>query len=94
MPCPLGWGSDTGDTIRVARLAVESGLFPIFEAEQGEVTGRRTIRRPVPVEEYLKLQGRFAHLFRPTRDDRRIGMIQAIADRNIKRFGLLEGEPA
>ncbi len=90
VPCPLGWGTDTGDTLRVARLAVESGLYPIFEAEFGEVTGRRTIRNLVPAEEYLKIQGRFAHLFKPTRDERRIDLIQQIADRNIRRFGLLE----
>jgi pyruvate ferredoxin oxidoreductase beta subunit len=92
VPCPLGWISATGDTIKVARLAVESGLFPIFEAEAGEITGRRAIRRRVPVEEYLKIQGRFAHLFGKKRDDRRIAMIQAIADRNIARFGLLAPE--
>ncbi|MFO0829837.1 MAG: thiamine pyrophosphate-dependent enzyme [Phycisphaerales bacterium] len=89
VPCPLGWGSPTGDTIKVARLAVESGLFPIFEAEYGEVVGRRTIRKRVPVDEYLASQSRFGHLFGKKRDERRIAMIQAIADRNIERFGLL-----
>ena len=63
MPCPLGWGSAPADTIRIARLAVESGLFPLFEAEHGEVTARTQMRRRVPVDEYLKLQKRFAHLF-------------------------------
>jgi pyruvate ferredoxin oxidoreductase beta subunit len=93
VPCPLGWGSDPGDTIKVARMAVESGLFPLFEADWGEVTGRRTIRKRVPVEEYLKLQKRFAHLFGKTPDTERIAMIQEIADRNIRRFGLLaEGD--
>ncbi len=92
VPCPLGWGSDTGDTIKVARLAVECGLFPLFEAERGEVTGHRKIRRRVPVDEYLQLQGRFGHLFAKGRDEARIAMIQAIADRNIERFGLLVEE--
>src|SRR6266571_3689629 len=59
VPCPLGWGSLPADTIKVARLAVESGLFPLFEAEHGEITGRTEIRRQVAVEEYLKLQKRF-----------------------------------
>src|SRR5512135_120371 len=40
VPCPLGWGSAPADTIKVARAAVEAGLFPLFEAEHGEVTGR------------------------------------------------------
>ena len=89
VPCPLGWGSEPADTIQVARLAVESGLFPLFEAEFGEVTERTPIRHKQPVEEYLKLQKRFAHLFRPKRDDERIAHIQAVADRNIQRFGLI-----
>ena len=63
VPCPLGWGSLPADTIKVARLAVESGLFPLFEAEYGEITGRTPIRRKVPVTDYLRLQKRFAHLF-------------------------------
>lgn len=94
VPCPLGWGSATDATIRVARLAIETGLFPVFEAERGEITGRRTIRRRLPVEEYLKVQNRFAHLFRPKPDVERIARIQALADRNIRRFGLLGQESA
>ncbi len=93
VPCPLGWGAASEDTIRLARLVVETGLFPLFEAEHGEVTGRYHIRNRVPVEEYLKLQKRYAHLFgkRPAVDT--IGRIQAMADRNIRRYGLL-GEEA
>ena len=89
VPCPLGWGSASRDTIRVARLVKETGLFPVFEAEDGEVVGVSKIRRRVPVEEYLKLQRRYAHLFGdPPRTDV-IEQIQAVADRNIRRFGLL-----
>ncbi len=94
VPCPLGWACATHDTIRVARLAVECGLFPLFEAEHGEITGRRLIRRPVPVDEYLRLQGRFAHLFGKSPDTARLAQIQAIADRNLRRFDLLAPEPA
>lgn len=89
VPCPLGWGSLPEDTIEVARLAVESGLFPLFEAEHGDITGRTPIRRKAPVTDYLRLQKRFAHLF-SNADDPRIAHIQAIADRNIVKFGLLE----
>ena len=63
VPCPLGWGSASRDTVRLARLAKESGLFPVFEAEYGEVTAVSKIRRQVPVEEYLQPQKRYAHLF-------------------------------
>jgi pyruvate ferredoxin oxidoreductase beta subunit len=90
VPCPLGWGSLPEDTIRIARMAVESGLFPLFEAVDGEITGRTRIRRQVPVTEYLKLQKRFAHLFGKEPDADRLARIQATADRNIARFGLLD----
>ena len=86
--CPLGWSCAASDSIRVARLAKETGLFPVFEAEHGEVTAVSKIRRPVPVEEYLMLQGRYSHLFKPQRRDDVIAHIQAIADRNIERYGL------
>lgn len=88
VPCPLGWGAQPADTIRIARLAVESGLFPLIEAEQGEITGRYHLRKRVPVEEYLKLQRRFAHLFGAKGDAQTIASIQAIADRNVRLFGL------
>jgi pyruvate ferredoxin oxidoreductase beta subunit len=90
VPCPLGWGAQASETIRIARLAQETGLFPVLEAEGGEVVGVSKIRRQVPVEEYLKPQRRFAHLFGdpPRRDV--IDRLQAVADRNIRRFGLLE----
>jgi pyruvate ferredoxin oxidoreductase beta subunit len=94
VPCPLGWGADSRETIRLARLATQTGLFPVFEAERGEVTSVTTIRRPVRVEEYLRPQKRFAHLFGdPPRLDV-IGRLQEQAERNIRRFGLLPEEAA
>ncbi|HET9094489.1 MAG TPA: thiamine pyrophosphate-dependent enzyme [Solirubrobacteraceae bacterium] len=86
--CPLGWGTASSDAIRVARLAVETGIFPVWEGADGDVTSVTRIRHPMPVEAYLKLQTRFRHLFEPTRDEATIARIQARADRNIKRFGL------
>ncbi len=92
VPCPLGWGSTPADTIKVARLAVESGLFPLFEAESGSVVASTPIRRKVPVSEYLRLQARYAHLFRPVERTETIAQIQAIADRNMTRFNLLSSQ--
>ena len=92
VPCPLGWGAASHDTIRLARLAHESGLFPVFEAMYGEVSNVNKIRRRVPVEEYLMPQRRFAHLFGKAPDTATIGHLQSIADRNIRRYGLLEAE--
>jgi pyruvate ferredoxin oxidoreductase beta subunit len=92
VPCPLGWGASSADTIRVARLATESGIFPVFEAEHGEVTGVSRIRHQVPVEEYLQLQKRYGHLFGAHGRPDIVRRIQREADRNIVRYGLLGGE--
>jgi pyruvate ferredoxin oxidoreductase beta subunit len=90
VPCPLGWGAESHDTIRLARLAVETGMFPLFEAEDGEVVSSTKIRHRVPVEDYLKPQKRFAHLFGKQPAVETIARIQAIADKNIKKYSLLE----
>jgi pyruvate ferredoxin oxidoreductase beta subunit len=88
-PCPLGWGHDGSVSIEVARLAVQSGLFPLIELERGELTGAMPLRQPKPVAEYLKAQQRFAHLFK---DDPRaleeLEHLQAIANHHIEIYGL------
>jgi pyruvate ferredoxin oxidoreductase beta subunit len=94
VPCPLGWGASSRETIRLARLATQTGLFPVFEGEHGEVTATTPIRRRLPVEDYLRPQKRFAHLFGdPPRTDV-IERLQEQADRNIRRFDLLREEEA
>ena len=89
VPCPLGWGSLPCDTIKLARFATETGLFPLYEAEHGIVTDVTRIRRKMPVEEYLRPQRRYAHLFRPQPDTEALAAIQAMADHNIRKFNLL-----
>ncbi len=91
VPCPLGWGSKPGDTVKLARLAAESGMYPLFEGEYGDITGVTKIRQRVDVADYLKLQRRFAHVFKPANVNQ-LEQLQAIADRNIKRFDLLPKE--
>ncbi len=90
VPCPLGWGTASNITVRLARLATQTGLFPVYEAEHGEVTSVMKIRRPAPVEEYLRPQRRFAHLFKKGADPSVIERIQARADRNIQRYNLID----
>jgi len=90
VPCPLGWGTASHDTIRMARLAKETGIFPVFEAEHGEIKSALAIRHKLPVEEYLRPQKRYAHLFGAQPKVDVIAQLQALADRNIRRYKLLE----
>jgi pyruvate ferredoxin oxidoreductase beta subunit len=89
-PCPLGWGSLPADSVRLARLVQRSGLFPVFEARDGTVTAAMPIRARVPVEEYLRPQRRFAHLFGADGRPDLIARLQELADRNIARYGITE----
>ncbi|MCO5763508.1 MAG: pyruvate ferredoxin oxidoreductase, partial [Chromatiaceae bacterium] len=90
VPCPLGWGSASHETIKLARLVTQCGLFPVFEAEHGEVTGVAKIRKRIPVEDYLRPQRRYAHLFGKIPATETLARIQALADRNIRHYGLLD----
>ncbi len=91
MPCPVGWRYETNLTMQVAKLAVETGLYPLVEYENGVISARKQIT-PKPVEEYLKMQGRFKHLLNKHEE---IKKIQEIADNNIKKYGLkLEAQQA
>lgn len=93
-PCPLGWGMDGAKSIEVARLAVQTGLFPLIELERGEVTGVMPIRNKKPVKDYFATQGRFRHLLKEDyRAQKELEHLQALADHNIEIYGLLgEGE--
>ena len=93
VPCPLGWGAEPRDTIELARLVRETGLFPVFEAVDGEIVRVEPIRRQAPVEEYLRLQRRYAHLFDGDgAGGEALAKLQRIADRNVREFGLLESD--
>jgi pyruvate ferredoxin oxidoreductase beta subunit len=91
-PCPLGWGHDSDVTIEVARLAVQTGLFPVIELERGNLVGVMPIRGPRPVTDYLAKQARFRHLFvDDTRAREELEHLQAIANHNISFYGLEAG---
>jgi pyruvate ferredoxin oxidoreductase beta subunit len=79
-PCPTGWDYDPRESVEIARLAVKTGIWPLKEFENGVVTHTRMPRERPPVEEYLKLQGRFRHLFHPQRDDKLLAEIQGRVD--------------
>ncbi len=62
-PCPTGWKMPPELAIKVARLAVQTRIFPVYEVENG-IHYKLNInpKNPIPVGEYLKIQGRFRHL--------------------------------
>lgn len=87
-PCPAGWKSRPEDSIKLARLAVQTGYFPLFEIENGEKwTLNLKVKERKPIAEYLKLQGRFRHL-----KEEEIAMIQKEVDERwakiLKNCGL------
>lgn len=84
VPCPLGWRHESAMTLDVGKLAVECGLYPLIEYENGKLSAVRQIT-PKPVEEYLKAQGRFKHLLGKPEE---VKKIQEIADFNIQKYGL------
>jgi pyruvate ferredoxin oxidoreductase beta subunit len=75
-PCPPGWGFDPRDTHVIAKLAVDTGIFPLKEYVDGQVVHTRVPRKRIPVEKYLERQKRFRHLFVPKRQDEIIQKIQ------------------
>ncbi|RLE60656.1 MAG: pyruvate ferredoxin oxidoreductase [Thermoprotei archaeon] len=64
-PCPTGWYFDPSRSIEVARLAVQTRLWPLYEYADGKYKINILVKKPKPLEDYLKLQRRFAHLLRP-----------------------------
>ncbi len=79
-PCPTGWDYDPAQSVDIARLAVKTGVWPLKEYRDGIVTHTKVPRPRRCVEEYLKCQGRFSHLFSPTRNDDVLSEIQAKVD--------------
>ena len=79
-PCPTGWSYDPRESVNVGKLAVKSGVWPLKEFRDGKVQHTKVPRERVAVEEYLQIQGRFAHLFEPQRDDKLLAELQARVD--------------
>jgi pyruvate ferredoxin oxidoreductase beta subunit len=79
-PCPTGWHFDPRHTVEIGRLAVRTGVWPLKEYRDGRVRHTKRPHPRVPVENYLKLQGRFSHLFEPTRREELLDDIQARVD--------------
>jgi pyruvate ferredoxin oxidoreductase beta subunit len=79
-PCPTGWEYDPRESVEIGRLAVKTGVWPLKEYLDGQVVHTHVPHPRLPVEEYLKKQGRFRHLFEPARNAALIDEIQARVD--------------
>ena len=79
-PCPTGWGFEPALTVKVGRLAVETGIWPLKEYVDGHIVHNKISRERKPLVDYLRLQGRFAHLFEPQCDERQLAELQQAVD--------------
>lgn len=64
VPCPLGWGHPSNMTVEVSQLAADTCFWPIYEHENGKYRINYEPKQKKPVEEFLRTQGRFSHLFK------------------------------
>jgi len=80
-PCPTGWGSAVDRSIEIARLAVETRVFPLYEVIEGRYIISRKVKKPKPVREYFKGQKRFRHLTEET-----IAYIQKRVDEEYEKI--------
>ncbi len=76
-PCPLGWYTKPQDSMKLAKLAVDTCLWPLYQVEEGLLKVTYKPREKKPVEEWLKVQGRFKHLFKKGRE----GLLEEIQKR-------------
>jgi len=79
-PCPTGWHYDPKESVEIGKMAVKTGVWPLKEYVDGEVVHTKVPTKRLPVEEYLKRQGRFSHLFHPQRNEALLKEIQAKVD--------------
>jgi pyruvate ferredoxin oxidoreductase beta subunit len=79
-PCPAGWATDPSHSAKLAKLAVNTGIWVLKEAVYGDIKHTVVPTKFKSVEEYLREQGRFAHLFKPVRQEEILAKIQAMVD--------------
>ena len=90
VPCVPGWKIEPNQTMQLAKLAALTGIYPAVEYINGQLAEvmKTPAKRP-PVEDYLKPQGRFKHLFKGERGQKQIAYIQKLADENVKKYNLI-----
>lgn len=88
-PCIPGWGVKTDSSVSLGKLAAQTGFYPLLEFVNGQLVNKLKVPQPTPkVEEFLKLQSRFAHLFKSELGLKQIEILQKQADENIAKYGL------
>ncbi len=86
-PCPTGWRSKPEKSIEIAKLVVQTNVFPLYEIIDGNLSITKRIKNPKPVSDYLKTQRRFAHL-----KENELNYIQETVDANYARLKKLEAD--
>ncbi len=89
--CPTGWGFDSRESIKLEKLAVQTGIWPLKESVDGAVRHTFVPRMLTPVREYLRTQARFSHLFEPVEKTEAIAEVQASVNAYWKDAGAREG---
>lgn len=88
-PCIPGWGVADDSAIDLGKLAQKTGVFPVIEFVDGELTESMKVPAETPpVTEYLKEHARFKHLFKDSRGKEELKILQSVADKNIARYSL------
>lgn len=90
-PCPLGWYSKPEESIETAKLAVDTCFWPLYEVENGILKVNYKPKEKKPIEEWLKMQGRFKHIFKPE-NKWMIQKFQERIDKEWERLLMLDGK--
>ena len=91
-PCPLGWYTTPQDSMAHAKYAVDTCFWPLYEVEEGVLKVNYKPRNKLPITDWLKLQGRFKHLFKGDHEELLI-RFQDQVDRDWQRLLDLDGKP-
>jgi pyruvate ferredoxin oxidoreductase beta subunit len=88
-PCVFGWKAAYDQAVNIGKLAAQTGLYPVLEYENDVLVNKMKVPAATPkVEDYLKTQGRFSHLFKGDKYKDTISHIQELAEKNIIKYGL------
>lgn len=92
-PCPPGWRFSMNRTVEMGRLAIETGAWALYECENDVMTfngkSKLILEQKIerkPLEEWIKYQGRFSHLFKPKKDEQRIKALEEHTDKMWERY--------